>query len=145
LAFALVLAAYGVAFGYSAARPPAAGPEAVLADWLAGQGLRYGLGGASANIVAADSGGRAGVATVTVSKGRVRPLLYQSPAAAYDPGLHRATFVVTGAPAARPGASAETIPAAAMRATFGPPARVYRFDGFTVGVWDVNLLTKMRE
>jgi hypothetical protein len=145
LAFALVLAAYGVAFGYSAARPPAAGPEAVLADWLAGHGLRYGLGGASANIVTADSGGRAEVATVTVSKGRVRPLLYQSSVAAYDPGLHRATFVVTGVPAARSGASAEAIPAAAVRATFGPPARVYRFDGFTVGVWDVNLLTKMRE
>jgi hypothetical protein len=143
-AFALVLAAYGVALGYSAARPPAAGPEAVLADWLAAHGLRYGLGGASANIVTADSGGRAAVATVTVSKGRVRPLLYQSSAAAYDPGLHRATFVVTGVPAARPGAAAESISAAAVRATFGPPARVYRFDGFTVGVWDVNLLTKMR-
>jgi hypothetical protein len=144
-AFALVLAAYGVALGYSAARPPAPGPEAVLADWLAAHGLRYGLGGASANIVTADSGGRAAVATVTVSKGRVRPLLYQSSAAAYDPGLHRATFVVTGAPAARAGAPAESIPAAAVRATFGPPARVYRIDGFTVGAWGVNLLTKMRE
>jgi hypothetical protein len=37
------------------------------------------------------------------------------------------------------------VPAAAVRATFGPPARVYRFDGFTVDAWDVNLLTKMRE
>lgn len=72
----------------------------------------------------------------------MRPLLYQSPAGAYDPGRHRATFVVTGAPGARPGAAAEDIPAAAVRATFGPPMHVYRFDGFTVAVWDVNLLTK---
>ena len=48
-----------------------------------------------------------------------------------------------GAPAARAGDVAEEIPAAAVRATFGRPARVYRFDGFTVDVWDVNLLTKM--
>jgi hypothetical protein len=94
--------------------------------------------------VSLESGGRAEVAAVAVSKGRVRPLLYQSPVAAYDPGLHDATFVVTRAPAARPGDAAEDIPASAVRATFGPPARVYRFDGFTVDVWGVNLLTKMR-
>jgi hypothetical protein len=35
------------------------------------------------------------------------------------------------------------IPAAAVRANFGRPAPVYRFDWFTVDVWDVNLLTKM--
>jgi hypothetical protein len=34
--------------------------------------------------------------------------------------------------------------AAAVRATFGQPARVYRFDGFTIEAWNVNLLTKMR-
>jgi hypothetical protein len=83
--------------------------------------------------------------TVTVSKGRVRPLLYRSSIAAYDARLHRAAFVVTGAPAARSGATAEHIPGAVVRGTFGPPARVYRFAGFTVDVWDVNLLTKMRE
>jgi hypothetical protein len=143
---ALVMAGYGVAFGYSAAQaePGAASADAVLAGWLAGHGLRYGLGGASANVVSLESGGRAAVAAVAVSKGRVRPLLYQSSVAAYDPGLHDATFVVTRAPAARPGDAAEDIPAAAVRATFGPPARVYRFDGFTVDVWGVNLLTKMR-
>ncbi|MCW2893749.1 MAG: hypothetical protein JWO75_3238 [Actinomycetia bacterium] len=35
------------------------------------------------------------------------------------------------------------IPAAAVRANFGRAAPVYRFDGFTVDAWDVNLLTKM--
>ena len=51
--------------------------------------------------------------------------------------------MVTEAPGARPGAAAEVMPAAAVRATFGPPMHVYRFDGFAVSVWDVNLLTKM--
>ena len=142
MAFAVGLAGYAGALGYSAARPPAAAPDAALADWLAAHGLRYGLAQASANLLTLDGGARAEVATVTVIKGRVRPLLYQSSAGAYDPGRHRATFVVTGAPAARPGAAAEVIPAAAVRATFGPPMHVYRFDGFTVAVWDVNLLTK---
>jgi hypothetical protein len=145
LAFGLVLAGYGVAFGWSAAQPRAVSGDEVLADWLVGHGLRYGLGGASANVVTVDSGGRTGVEGVTVRNGRVRPQLYQSSAAAYEPWQHDATFLVAGAPAPRAGDAAEAIPAAAVRATFGRPARVYRFDGFTVDVWNVNLLTKMRE
>ena len=39
----------------------------------------------------------------------------------------------------------ETVPDAAVRATFGAPARTYRFDGYTVLVWTVNLLTRMAE
>ena len=39
---------------------------------------------------------------------------------------------------------AEAIPLAAVPATFGHPTHVYRFDGFTIEVWNVNLLTKMR-
>ena len=144
LAFGLLLTGYAVAFGWSAAQPRAVSGDQVLANWLVGHGLRYGLGGPSANLVTVDSGGRTGVAVVTVRKGRVRPLLYQSPAAAYDPWRHDATFLIAGAPAARAGDAAEAIPAAAVRATFGRPARVYRFDGFTVDVWNVNLLTKTR-
>jgi hypothetical protein len=143
LAFGLLLAGYAVAFGYSAAQPRAVARDQVLADWLVGHGLRYGLGGAAANIVTVDSGGRAGVGAVTVRDGRVRPLLYQSPAAAYDPRRHDATFLIARAPAARAGDAAEAIPAAAVRATFGRPARSYRFDGFTIEAWNVNLLTKM--
>lgn len=142
-AFGLLLAGYAVAFGYSAALPGAVAGDQVLADWLVGHGLRYGLGGAAANIVTVDSGGRTGVGAVTVRDGRVRPLLYQSAAAAYDPRRHNATFLIAGAPAARAGDAADAIPAAAVRATFGRPARSYRFDGFTIEAWNVNLLTKM--
>jgi hypothetical protein len=72
-----------------------------------------------------------------------RPACASSPAAAYDPRRHDATFLIAGAPAARAGDAAEAIPAATARATFGRPTRSYRFDGFTIEAWNVNLLTKM--
>jgi hypothetical protein len=143
--FFLVIAGYVGAFGYSAAQGAVPGQESVLASWLAGHGLRYGLGGSSANVVTVDSGGLVDVMPVAVRAGRVRALLYQTPEAAYDPRLHDANFLVTGVPGGSPGETAQTAPAAAVRATFGPPARSYRFDGYTVLVWRVNLLTRMRE
>ena len=42
-------------------------------------------------------------------------------------------------------AAAETVPTTVVLATFGPPVCVYRFSGYIVDVWDVNLLTKMCE
>ena len=111
--FSLVLATYGGALGYSATRPAVAGRDSVLAGWLVAHGLRYGLGGASANGATVDSGGRVVLEATTVRAGRVRALLYQSAAEAYDPRLHDANFLVVGSPAD--------------------------------GVWDVNLLTQLRE
>jgi hypothetical protein len=145
LGVSLVAAAYGVAFGYSAARPAVGGRDSVLAGWLVAHGLRYGLAGVSANVATVDSGGRVVLATTAVRRGRVGALRYQSTADAYDPRLHDANFLVTGVPADGVGYAAESVPSAAVRATFGRPARVYRFDGYTVGVWNVNLLTKLRE
>jgi hypothetical protein len=145
LPLAVLLAGYAAALGYSAAQPAAAGPDQVLADWLVAHGLRYGLGGAAANAVTVDSGGQAVLASTAVRGGRVVPLLYQSSAAAYDTHRHDATFLVAGTPAGGPGDPAELVPAATVRATFGVPARIFRFGGFTVDVWDVNLLTKLHE
>lgn len=142
---ALALAGYAVALGCSAAQGPAASGDEALARWLAGHGLRYGLGGASANVVSVLSGGRAIVAPVTVRKGRVVPLLYQSATAAYDPAAHDATFLVAGTPSPRPGDPGASVPGGVVRATFGAPGRVYRFAGYTIDVWDVNLLTKLGE
>ena len=141
----LVIAGYMSAFGYSAAQRATPGEDSALAGWLVAHGLRYGLGESSANVVTVETGARVEVVPVTVAGGRVRVLLYQSSAAAYDPRLHDADFLITRVPAGRSGETAVTVPDAAVRATFGPPARTYRFDGYTVLVWNVNLLTRMAE
>jgi len=133
------------AFGYSAWQAGVPGRYAVLADWLVAHGLRHGLGGASSNVVTVDSGGRVTVAATTVRSGRVVPLLYQSSVAAYQAGHGDARFVVVGAPADGAGYAPEDIPSSAAVASFGMPTNVYRFDGFTVYTWNVNLLTKLRK
>ena len=143
--FFLVMAGYASAFGYSAAQAAAPGQDSALAGWLVAHGLRYGLGQATANVLTVDSGARAEVLPVAVRRGRLRPLAYQSSAAAYDPRLHDASFLVERMPAGWSRASASTLPYPAVRATFGRPARSYRFDGYEVLVWNVNLLTRMGE
>jgi hypothetical protein len=143
LLLSAVLACYGAALGYGAAQPAAPPRNAVLASWLTAHHLRYGLAGVAANITTVDSGGRVGLAVVAVSGGRVRARLYQSKLAAYDPRLHDANFLVAGAPADGAGYAPEYIPVPVARRTFGPPARVYHFHGYTVMVWDVNLLTRL--
>ncbi|HVT66836.1 MAG TPA: hypothetical protein VHF26_03730 [Trebonia sp.] len=139
VALTLMLGGYAVAFGYAAAQPPAAAPLAVLARWLTAHGLRYGLGGVSANAVTAWSGGRAVVAPADVVRGRVLPLLYQSSVQAYAPEGHDATFLVSS-PTGAPG---DRFAGNAVRLTFGAPRGVYRVAGYTVDVWTVNLLTKL--
>jgi hypothetical protein len=143
----LVIAGYGSAFGYAAAQASRPGEYSVLADWLVAHGLRYGLGGGpSANVVTVDSGGQVTVEPTEVRMGRVGALLYQASAAAFDPRRHDASFLVTQLPAVGPARPAETTASyRAVLATFGPSARTYRFDGYTVLVWNVNLLTRLRE
>ena len=145
LVFGVVLGGYLGALGYSAGQAGVAGRYAGLADWLVAHGMRDGLGGASANVVTVDSGGRVTVAATTVRSGRVVPLLYQSSVAGYRAGSGDARFLVVGAPADGAGYAPEDVPSTAVRATFRQPSDVYRFDGFTVYVWNVNLLTKLRK
>ena len=145
LIFFLVIAGYASAFGYSAAQAAAPGRDSVLAGWLVAHGLRYGLGQSTSNVVTVDSGARAQVLPVEVRSGRVWALPYESSAAAYDPRLHDASFLVERLPAGWSRGSAWTLPSPAVRATFGRPARSYRFDGYEVLVWNVNLLTRMGE
>jgi hypothetical protein len=151
LALGAVALCYLAALGYGAAQPAVPPRNAALARWLTVHHFRYGLAEAASNVTTLDSGGRVRLAVTHVSGApgapgaRVRALLYESQASAYDPRLHDANFLVTSAPAeGGTGYGPETIPYQVVSRTFGPPARVYHFAGYTIMVWDVNLLTLLR-
>ena len=68
---------------------------------------------------------------------RLVPYQWETDDANYDPALHYANFVVADGPSALPGMqlSAEL--------TFGRPARIYHANGYTILVWNANLLDKL--
>ncbi len=138
-ALAVVVAGYLAALGYGAAQAPARQVNQPLAAWLVGHGFRDGLAGYwEANSTTVSSGGRVLVAGVTQdADGDLTPYQWETNDLDYDPSLHYANFVVAGGPYPLRGAQA-----AAVR-TFGPPQRVYHFAGYTILVWDANLLSKL--
>jgi len=162
-ALALAGACQFAALGYEVARPPAADPELALAGWLAAHHLTSGLGTFNEdNVTTLDSGGTVRLATVSWrpasspalcpqsaqvpaslvprpchdTAGGAVPRLYQSSASWYDPAAAQANFVVTGTT----DGPADVIPRAEILGLAGPPARTYRFQAFTIMVWNENLL-----
>ena len=131
------LACYAAALGYGAAQPAAPAQGASLAVWLDAHHLRYGLGGVVSNITSVESQGLVRVEIVSVRHGRVAALPYQSARSSYDPRRHDATFLVAVAPADNP---SQRISYAEAVRTFGAPACVYHFSGYTVMTWNRNLL-----
>jgi hypothetical protein len=131
------------ALGYEATRPAAVSPEQALAGWLAAHHLTTGLGTYTEdNITTLDSGGVVRMLTAswrTPPAGRTVARLYQSSASWYDPGTAYANFVVTGTA----DGVADLIPRAEILTLAGPPARTYRFESFTIMVWNENLLTRL--
>jgi hypothetical protein len=138
-ALAVVLAGYLGALGYGAAQTPAPPANQPLVAWLVGHGYRDGLAGYwEANSTTVASGGRVLVAAVTrTDNGELTPYQWESDEQDYDSSLHYANFLVAGGPVPLKEAKAS----AAL--TFGPPQRVYQFDGYIVMVWDTNLLNKL--
>ena len=65
------------------------------------------------------------------------PYQWETDDANYDPARHFANFVVADGPFALRGMqlSAEL--------TFGRPQRIYRADGYTIMVWNTNLLARL--
>jgi hypothetical protein len=137
---AVLAAGYLGTLAYGAAQPSA--PPATnqpLASWLVAHGLTDGLAGYwQANSTTLASGGRVQVSGVTVAPdGRLVPYEWETDDAGYDPSRHDATFMVADGPAQLPWAQS-----AALR-TFGRPARIYSYDGYTITVWDTNLLSRL--
>ena len=135
-ALTLVAAGYLGALAYGAAQPAAPADNQPLAAWLVAHRLTDGLAGYwQANSTTLDSGGRVLVSGVTLARdGDLAPYLWETDGSGYHASLRYANFVVADGPVPLHGAQP-----AALR-TFGRPQRVYHYDGYTVLVWDTNLL-----
>ncbi|MGH3256935.1 MAG: hypothetical protein ACRDOU_16320 [Streptosporangiaceae bacterium] len=138
-ALAVLLAASLGALGYGAAQTPAPPANEPLVTWLVGHGFRYGLAGYwEANSTTVASGNRVRVVGVTrTDNGEVTPYQWETNEEDYDPSLHYANFLVAGGPTPLREAKASAL------LTFGPPQRVYQYDGYIIEVWDTNLLSKL--
>jgi hypothetical protein len=135
-AAAALLVCYAVMLGAAADRyqPP---PDNVsLAAWLSSHGLRHGLAAYwQGNDVRLETGDRVQLLTVVPGRGGLTPRRWESQLALFDPATHTADFVVVV-----PGGRVTQKEAVAV---FGSPARVYQQPGFTVLVWNKNLLRQL--
>jgi hypothetical protein len=138
-ALSMLTAGYLAALGFGAAQAPVPAQSELLASWLAAHGLNRGLASYwQANSTTVASGGRVVVSAVLPDLSyRLLPYLWESDVASYDPARHYANFVVTDGPGAWPGMQQSA------QVTFGHPARTYHVDGYTIQVWNTNVLVKL--
>ena len=133
----VVAVGYLLSLGYAAAQPSASPARQELAQWLAAHDLTDGLAGYwDANITTLTSGGRVHVGCVWGRGGGLAPCNWETWAADYDPGSHRATFYVLD----RGDGSAQ----ASLERVFGPAGHVYHTSDHIVLVWNENMLDRLR-
>ncbi|HEU5390127.1 MAG TPA: hypothetical protein VFV73_29925 [Streptosporangiaceae bacterium] len=136
---AVLAAGYLAALGFGASQPARPGPNEPLAACLSAHGLTGGLATYwQANSTNVDSHGRLVLSAVVQDpRDRLVPYLWETNEANYDPARRYANFVVADGPSALPGMklSAEL--------TFGKPAQIYQAGGYTIMVWNKNLLTEL--
>jgi hypothetical protein len=121
----------------AATRPPVVPPRTQLATWLQAHGLRYGLAGYwDSSIVNLLTGGRVQVRAVALSGGKITPYPWESSPAWYDPARYRADFVVIGNSDGSLEQDSEHF--------FGRPASVHRVAGYTVLIYDKNVLDVLK-
>jgi hypothetical protein len=140
-AVALLLAGYLASLVRVMTLPPAPTQNQPLAAWLSAHGLEYGLAGywqASSTTVA--SGGRVQLRPVGATSDGIRASNWEMDRSWYDPAAHDVNFITLYP--SRPG-SAPYPWVTDVRAAFGQPARIYYVDGYTVMVWNSNLLTEL--
>ena len=124
---------------YAATGTPSAAENVPLAGWLTAHGYTEGLAGYwQASSTTVDSGGKTLVAPVTPSGSSVYG--WEADAAWYDPGTHRANFVIA---MANPNGPLGGIAVSAAQQFFGPPAHTYRVDGYVIMTYRYNLLARL--
>ena len=138
-ALSVLAAGYLAALGFNAVQAAVPAQNQFLASWLAAHGLTRGLASYwQANSTTVASGGRVVVSAVLPdARDYLVPYLWESDLASYDPARHYANFVVTDGPSAWPGMLQSA------QLTFGRPALTYRADGYTILVWNTNVLARL--
>jgi hypothetical protein len=134
-ALAAGLACYAVILGFGAAGKQVPPANAAVTGWLTQHGLRRGIAPYwESSSVTLDSGGAITMGTVKPTSKGLAPWRWMEDMRIFGPG-HTADFFLT--------ASGESVTPAMARATFGPPARVYHYQAYTIMVWDKNLLPEL--
>src|ERR1700733_3148762 len=135
-ALAAGLACYAVMLGFAASGRQAPPDNAAVAGWLEQHGLRSGIAPYwEANSVTLDSGGTITMGSVKLTGRGLSPWHWNEDMRIFNASDHSANFFITV-----PG---EQVTPARARAAFGPPARVYHFRGYTIMVWNENLLRQL--
>jgi hypothetical protein len=144
----VVLACYAAMLGYDAAQPSSPPQYAGLAAWLPSQHLTEGLSGYhQANIVTLESGGAVSLRAVhQPAGGLIGAYTWNASTGWFDSGAHSANFLVITAPGAPATAGGVGLTVAQATATFGRPARTYRYGDYLILVWPrgENLLARLR-
>jgi len=132
---------YLLCLGREIAAPPQPGTGQELARWLEDHKLTSGLAPYwQAESAMLASGGRIQLAPMAVTGLTVVRGGWETDAGWFGPRRHTATFAVLP-----PGQAGVTYPwTYGVRAAFGQPARIYYADGYTVLVWDRNLLSQLQ-
>ena len=135
----VLAAGYLAALGFGAAQAVVPAQNQPLANWLAAHGLTRGLATYwQANGTTVASRGQVELSAVVQDvRDRLVPYLWETDLANYDPARNYANFVVADGPSALPGMQLSA------QLTFGRPARIYYADGYTILVWNTNLLAKL--
>jgi hypothetical protein len=144
----VVLCGYLAGLVFAIRQPVVPAQNARLASWLETHHLRYGLSGYwAANVVTLASGERVKVRSLDPAGATIRATRLLVKTEWYDPSRESANFVVVynGYAGTQPFTGFTGVvgfpDAKEVIATFGTPARTYRYGQYTIFVWDKNLLT----
>ncbi len=136
----VMLLGYVVILGHEVTKPAVPAPNQQLANWLVARHFHNGLAAYwAADITTLLSEDRVQIVPVCGGAGGFAPEVWEDKASWYDPVRHYANFLVIGAPS-----TCNYATVAQARSAFGPPARTYQVAGYTVLVWDKNLLAALR-
>jgi hypothetical protein len=127
------LACYCVMLGFAAARPQAAPNSASVAAWLTRHQLRNGVGAYwQASSVMLDTHGAISIGLVTPDAGGLASWHWEANTRLVNSALSSANFLIT--------TSGDSVTPARAELAFGRPARVYRYQDYTIMVWHKNIL-----